>query len=112
MKESAKILKSVNYLGEIDNHIFRISGDEYIVILDGYNKENAQKTAIEIQESFGKPFNIEDKEIQTSVSIGIVFYPQNGYTVEEIFKKADLAMYKAKEMGRKRYKIYEEQMEE
>lgn len=112
LSEVAERLKSIDIIDKENEHIFRLSGDEYMIVLEGKGREEIEQIAIEIQKSFHKPFNILNEEIKVTISMGIVFYPKDGYTVDEIFKKADLAMYKAKELGKDRYKVYEKKIEE
>ncbi|MCK5832517.1 diguanylate cyclase [bacterium] len=49
---------------------------------------------------------IEGHLVNTSVSIGIAIYPENGEKIKPLLKKADEAMYLAKEHGRNRVEIY------
>ncbi|WP_187287400.1 GGDEF and EAL domain-containing protein [Gottschalkia acidurici] len=95
-----------------ESHVFRLSGDEYIIVFEKYNEDNIEQKIIQTQEYISEPFSIDDNEIQISVSMGVVFYPKDGRSVEEVLKKADLAMYKAKEFGKNCYKTYEKNMEE
>lgn len=111
LKRVSERLKSIECIKGKENHIFRLSGDEYIVILENKDEDQTEKIALEIQNLFTQPFIILIEEIRATISMGIVFFPKDGYTVDEIFKKADLAMYKVKELGKNGYKIYEKEME-
>lgn len=106
----ANRLKSLK-LNEKYKSIYRISGDEYIIDLDKKDETYAIKLATDIKNLFLEHFNIENKRIQISVSIGIVLYPRDSTNVEDIFKKAELSMYKAKAIGKNCYKVYEKSME-
>ncbi|MFQ3549755.1 MAG: GGDEF domain-containing phosphodiesterase, partial [Armatimonadota bacterium] len=57
------------------------------------------------------PFFINGNEINIGASIGICIYPKDGNDVNELIKKADTAMYKAKELGRNNYQIYHPDMD-
>lgn len=105
-------LRSIDSTITEKNNIFRISGDEYILDIENEGEEKAKQIANEIQKSLSKPFSIKNKEFKISVSIGIVFYPRDGHIVEDIFKKSELSMYKAKELGKSGYVIYEKKMEQ
>ena len=106
-------LKTITNKTENSNiELYRISGDEYLLDLVGKDKKTTKKIAKDIKELVSEKFNIQNQRVKISVSIGIVFYPKDGLTVEEIFKKAELSMYKAKALGKNCYKIYEEVMEE
>ena len=53
-----------------------------------------------------KPFFIEGHELFVTPSIGISFYPEHGDTEEELTKKADMAMYCAKDLGKNTFVVY------
>lgn len=91
--------------------IARIGGDEFIVIQDVYkDEEDVKGLAQRVLESFKDPVNIERNNFHIACSIGIALYPMHGSTTEEILKNADLAMYKAKNMGKNRYVLYDHSM--
>ena len=65
---------------------------------------------MKVQETLGATFRIQGHELTTSVSIGITVYPDDGRDFDILLKKADTALYKAKENGRNAYQFYTEQM--
>ncbi len=91
--------------------LYRLSGDEFIVIVKNINsEEDAETLAAHILAGFGDEFKIADSILYLSPSIGIAMYPKHSVHLEELLKYADIAMYKAKEQGRNRYVIYNETM--
>ena len=108
LREVAKRLKKVE---PRPRSVFRLSGDEYIVILQNYIESSCENVAKKIQNMMSTPFVIDENEIQISMSMGLVSYPKHANDVDEIFRKADLAMYKAKELGKNQYKLYESSLE-
>jgi diguanylate cyclase (GGDEF)-like protein len=87
--------------------VARVGGDEFLLILpEMLQKEGAILTAGRILDTLSTPFHIESHEVSISTSIGIVFYPDDGDDVNDLVKKADIAMYKAKEKGRNVYHVY------
>jgi diguanylate cyclase (GGDEF)-like protein len=59
--------------------------------------------------AFDAPFPVAGQELRVTTSIGIAIYPIDGADdVDELMKKADMAMYRAKEAGRNGYRFYEE----
>ncbi|WP_338788362.1 EAL domain-containing protein [Metabacillus sp. FJAT-53654] len=109
LKEVAQSLKrSVNE----NDMVFRQGGDEFIVILENVDRDQAAKIAERIIEMLAKPFKINEYDIFTSPSIGISLYPDDGETGEILIKHADFAMYQAKSAGKKTYRFYSSNEEE
>jgi EAL domain-containing protein (putative c-di-GMP-specific phosphodiesterase class I) len=57
-----------------------------------------------------EPFDVEGEVLNTSISVGIALYPGDGSDFSALAKKADMAMYRAKEGGRNTYRFFDEQM--
>lgn len=95
------------------NNVYRQGGDEFIILACDISAiEEVQEYAVGIVQSFRAPFYIMNSILYTSVSIGIAIYPDHCTNHDELFKCADIAMYKAKESGRNGYIIYNEHMQE
>lgn len=93
--------------------IGRQGGDEFVLLAKGvYKVENVIDTAEKIINALKKPFFINSHELLLSSSIGISIYPNDGGTVEELLKNADIAMYRVKENGKNGYRLYSAQMSE
>ncbi len=81
--------------------VCRMGGDEFTVILGEIaHLEDAGQVASELLDSLTKRFDIEGTEIYVGASIGIALCPMDGQDEETLIKKADTAMYAAKEAGR------------
>ena len=88
--------------------IGRFGGDEFIVFIKGMDDlSSACEQASEIIQSASEKITLPSAEEKVSVSIGIAIYQGIEKNYSEIFKKADLAMYKAKASKKKRYFVYE-----
>jgi len=86
--------------------VARMGGDEFLILLLGlYKEEDVGRIADKILESFQNPFKFDNHEIHITTSIGIAIYPIDGEDVDTILKKADIAMYRAKEKGRNNYQL-------
>jgi diguanylate cyclase (GGDEF)-like protein/PAS domain S-box-containing protein len=89
----------------------RQGGDEFVVVLwEVKHAQDAAVTATKILEALRKPHHIHGHELHVTGSIGIVTYPDDGEDVETLMKKADSAMYHAKENGRDGFEFFRSQM--
>ena len=94
-----------------ENYLARIGGDEFTFIIpDITDKKVTTRIAERILGLFKEPFQITDREIFISTSIGIAFYPDDGNDVETLLKNADIAMYKAKDVGKNTFRYYSSDM--
>ncbi len=93
--------------------VYRIGGDEFIVVINHYEDiAEVENFAKKIVESFGKPFELSNRTINITVSIGIALYPQDGKSIDTLLKCADMAMYEAKTKARGKYAFYHHDMEQ
>lgn len=85
----------------------RIGGDEFAVLLQDVRDA---RTAVTVANNFidviSHPFVLDGHTIAITASIGIVIYPRDGGTAEELIERADKAMYRAKQDGRNRYAFH------
>jgi diguanylate cyclase (GGDEF)-like protein len=87
--------------------VARRGGDEFIILLPELKDVNgAVRVAQRIIEAFSLTFILLEHELSISTSIGISISPTDGCDPETLTKKADMAMYRAKEGGRNRYHLY------
>jgi len=91
--------------------ISRQGGDEFLIVLrDLPDTDVAAEVMIKIMERLLEPFVTEGHDIATSVSMGAAIFPEDGRDFETLLKKADMAMYRAKEAGRNTYRFFDEAM--
>ena len=91
--------------------ISRQGGDEFLILLpDLADSEATAPALVKILEKLQQPFYADGNELSTSVSIGIALYPDDGKDFETLLKKADTAMYRAKDAGGNIYRFFDEQM--
>ena len=80
--------------------VSRIGGDEFIVCLEYINDAKDAATAVaKIDQALKEPFQILGHQISTTASIGIALYPDHGHDPATLLKRADEAMYEAKDAG-------------
>lgn len=90
----------------------RLGGDEFSIALSNLrHPREAFQTAKAIIRAMAAPFTIEGKTLYMSTSIGISFFPEDGHTVEDLLKKADKAMYDAKEKKMSHFSVYHQEMD-
>ena len=91
--------------------VARLGGDEFMVLSTPLKDErSAARVARKILKQFERRIAINGHEIVVSASIGIALYPRDGRDGDELFRNADTAMYKAKELGRNGFQFYSADM--
>lgn len=100
----AKILES--NVRDADT-VSRFGGDEFAILLQGVDtSEQVALVAEKIITALSKPHHIEGKDLEVGASIGITFCPEFADDSEQLFKQADMMMYKAKDAGRNTFRVY------
>lgn len=87
----------------------RLAGDEFVVIAEPADQVEAALIAERLQQTLSEPIGIHDHTFSVGVSIGIACYPEAGITIEDLLKRADIAMYRAKASGGG-YLVYQPEM--
>ncbi len=87
--------------------VARMGGDEFYVLIEDlpeerYVGEVAQKLLLEAS----RPFFVDHQECQLTASIGIVVCPDDGVDAQTLLKNADIAMYRAKNLGKNAFQFY------
>lgn len=91
--------------------VSRIGGDEFTILLtDVHQTSDVLVVAEKLLRTLAKPIRIKGQDIVTTVSIGITLTPEDSTDVNTLMKNADLAMYRAKELGRNNYQFFSEDM--
>jgi diguanylate cyclase (GGDEF)-like protein len=91
--------------------LYRLGGDEFVLLIEDISGiEMVESFALNILDDFKKGFEIDKSIFYISISIGIVMYPEHGDSLDQLLKYADIAMYQAKEQGKKKYVIFNELM--
>lgn len=93
--------------------VARLGGDEFVVLLaEVANKEDVIVVARKILERLNLPYQIDDREVTITASLGISLYPEDGHDKQTLLRNADMAMYraKAKRDERSNYAFYSPEM--
>jgi diguanylate cyclase (GGDEF)-like protein/PAS domain S-box-containing protein len=90
-----------------EDTVGRLGGDEFAVVLGFLNAaEDAAVVAKKIIQQLNRPFDLEGAELYVTASIGITLYPADSTERDELLRNADVAMYRAKDLGRNNYQFY------
>jgi diguanylate cyclase (GGDEF)-like protein/PAS domain S-box-containing protein len=91
--------------------VARLGGDEFVVLLEDIEDiSEATQSAERIQAQLREPFILDESEVFTSASIGIAASTTEYSRAEDIIRDADIAMYRAKSMGKARFELFDEAM--
>ncbi|MBN2255282.1 MAG: GGDEF domain-containing protein, partial [Deltaproteobacteria bacterium] len=91
--------------------VARMGGDEFLVLLQEINdKDDATVIARKIVESLRVTYVIHHHSIDITTSVGIALFPDNGEDMDLLMRKADIAMYRAKEKGRDGFMLFSDGM--
>lgn len=91
--------------------VSRLGGDEFVLALfDISRREDAAIVARKVLAALAEPFFIEGHEVLLSASVGISIFPDDGRDAETLIRNADVAMYRAKQLGDSGYLYYSREM--
>ena len=94
-----------------EDTVARLGGDEFVILLeDVQDPMDATRVADRIQHDLALPFDLEDRKVFISVSIGVVLNMSQYEKADDILRDADIAMYRAKGQGRGRYEMFDSTM--
>jgi len=88
----------------------RIAGDEFVIVFTDIHEESLSVMIEKILTLFREPWHIENHRLRISTSIGVALFPKDGSDEVELMKNADIAMYKAKEMGRDKFSFFTDEL--
>jgi diguanylate cyclase (GGDEF)-like protein len=92
--------------------VARTGGEEFTVVIgELLYGGDAEKVARDLLAGFQRPFTVGDADLELSASIGVALYPDHGTGGTELWRAADLAMYRAKFAGGKQYMVVSQKPE-
>jgi diguanylate cyclase (GGDEF)-like protein/PAS domain S-box-containing protein len=112
-----QVAKRLSEHVRVQDTLARLGGDEFVLMLEGLSQIPAQ--ALNQVEYVGKklvsalaaPYPLGKTDYVSTASVGIALFPDDRSSVEEVLKRADLAMYQAKAAGRNAMRFFDPQMQ-
>ncbi|HEX9777468.1 MAG TPA: EAL domain-containing protein [Geopsychrobacteraceae bacterium] len=102
-----KVAKRIRCGAREEDTLARFGGDEFVLLLEDVAQVNSVGiVADKVLASLAQAFEVGGIQLYAAASIGISIYPDNGESAEELFRCADSAMYRAKELGRNSFQFY------
>ena len=96
-----------------DDLLARNGGDEFLVLKSYFeSRDDLENFASQLVSVVHHPFVLKDETATVSMSVGIAVFPDNGLTISELIKNADIAMYNAKNSGKNSYRFFNSYMED
>ena len=103
--------KRLQALVRAQDTVSRLGGDEFLLLLPGTTAEAAALMATDLLHALAQPFQIDQYELTTTLSIGIAVFPTDGGNFDTLYQRADAAMYRAKRSGRNRHSFFTADLE-
>ncbi|RED15041.1 putative bifunctional diguanylate cyclase/phosphodiesterase [Parasphingopyxis lamellibrachiae] len=104
----AQVAERLNKLCKPDDDCGRLGGDEFaMIIADSQSSEGLDVRAREIIMSLSAPYSVDGQILHIGASVGSAIYPKDGASASSLLRKADLALYRAKDGGRGVHSPYE-----
>jgi len=101
----------------LEDTVARLGGDEFVVLLSGLEgsrsdvSDQVYQLADTIRELLSEPMFLDGQRLQVTPSIGIALIPDHGSTPTDLLKRADIALYRAKDSGRNTAQMYHNTMQ-
>lgn len=108
LKEVSSRIQTILREGDI---LARLGGDEFIILLNNIDSTKLTSAFAErVLHVFNKPIAIKNHEFYLTASIGICIFPDDGETLEDLQRNADMAMYKSKHSGGDVFQYFTKEM--
>lgn len=105
------VAQLLNFCIEDYGMLARFGGDEFLILIPNIkNEDRIKELCNNILENFRNPFEVNEKQVYCSLSMGICLFNGNSGDVNEIIKNADTAMYNSKNNGKNTYSFFHESM--
>ncbi|MBK5012516.1 PAS domain S-box protein [Pseudomonas sp. S60] len=101
----------------LEDTVARLGGDEFVVLLSGLEgsretvEEKVRQLADTLRELLAQPMSLDGQRLQVTPSIGVALIPDHGTTPADLLKRADIALYRAKDSGRNTTQVFQATMQ-
>ena len=102
----------------LEDTVARLGGDEFVVLLSGLEGKRSEVTrhvrqvADKLRQLLAEPMLLDGHRLQVTPSIGVALIPDHGNTPADLLKRADIALYRAKDSGRNAIQLFRSTMQE
>ncbi|MGG2400009.1 PAS domain S-box protein [Pseudomonas sp. SH1-B] len=102
----------------LEDTVARLGGDEFVVLLSGLEGKRSEVTrhvrqvADKLRQLLAEPMLLDGHRLQVTPSIGIALIPDHGSTPADLLKRADIALYRAKDSGRNAIQLFRSTMQD
>jgi len=91
--------------------VARFGGDEFVILLDDVaSEDDVAGVAQKVLQALTPPFQVDGQTLYVTASIGVSLFPNDGENASTLLRNADIAMYRAKELGKNTYQFYSADM--
>ena len=92
---------------KFNSNFARLGGDEFVLLINrAHHREQISQVVHQLIELISQPIEIDKYQVTITPSLGIASYPQDGHSVSDLLKHADIALHQAKAEGRRMHKFY------
>lgn len=106
------IAHNLSRVANVQEHCYRIGGDEFAVIVRGDDYAELERICLDLRAIFERPWFLKDEDYYCTMSMGVVCFPTDANTVDDLIRKADMALHTAKKKGKNRVVYYNEKVED
>ena len=106
------IAHNISRVADIQENCYRIGGDEFGVIVQGDAYSELERICEDLRTIFDRPWFLKDEDYYCTMSMGVVCFPTDANTMDDLIRKADMALHTAKKKGKNCVVYYNEKVED
>jgi diguanylate cyclase (GGDEF)-like protein len=107
----AEVGRRLKTQARTDIVVARLGGDEFALLVPGAHAEDTLRALVQrVLAELGRPHLVNNHRIEMQASVGVAIAPQDARTPRELLKAADMALYEAKDAGRRTLRFFERRM--